>query len=283
MSFTENFDRKKLQHILLFAMAAVVVAILVLLLIVFISTVSDNVSGASNFELEGYTVTDKDISSGPLILADEDHPFQAGNELVSTMVNCQEYRNANRQGDNGPYYTMNAVQLSQIAMVAAHNLLTDAESAVQQDDLLIKYAYFATDGSTAEYNTGMLMYLTNYEEHELSAEYKSWVDENAVNYGFVKSFEYGYRYVGLPHAKYMTDKGVTLEEYISYLKKNTSPTDALTIKTADGNEFAVYYVSCRAGDEIKVPVQAVNTDGTTAYTYVISGTNEGGVIVTVSK
>ena len=41
----------------------------------------------------------------------------------------------------------------------------------------------------------------------------------------------------------------------------------------DGVEYAIYYVACKAGDTIKAPKDLKNTT--------ISGTNEGGVIVTV--
>jgi hypothetical protein len=38
-----------------------------------------------------------------------------------------------------------------------------------------------------------------------------------------------------------------------------------------GAEYSVYYVACEAGDTIKVPAHG---------NYTVSGTNEGGVIVT---
>ncbi len=277
MSFLENIDRKKLQNILLIVIAALTVAFLALLIVVIIMSV--NPSGISGEEIKFDTVTlsEKDVNSGSLILADGDHPFTAGSDLASTMTNCQEYRNANR-GDveKGPYYSMNKVQLSSAVIGTAHRLLVAAENAVKADDLLIKYAYNANDGKNVEYNTGMLMFLTNYKEEKLAEAYATWLDANSYKYGFVESFEDAYRYVGEAHAKYMTDEKLTLSGYIDYLKKNTSYEKSLAVKTDDGTQYSVYYIAAKAGDQIKVPAESEGE-------YTISGTNEGGVIITLKN
>ena len=90
----------------------------------------------------------------------------------------------------------------------------------------------------------------------------------------VESFEDGYRYVGAPHAKLINDNEdiSTLADYIAFLKENTGYDKTVRV-TVDGVEYAIYYVECKAGDTIKAPKDLANTT--------ISGTNEGGVIVTV--
>ena len=127
-----------------------------------------------------------------------------------------------------------------------------------------------------EYATAQLMLLSDMTSSAstrvpLSKEYRAWFDKNAAKYGFIESFEDAYRFVGIPHAKYMTDEDLTLAEYIEYLKENTSAEQVLTVKTS-GEKYAIYYVECKAGDKIDVPEEA---------DYTVSGTNEGGVIVTV--
>lgn len=273
MTFLENVDRAKLQKILLITISALMLVALALLLAIVIMSIEPAGIEGTDIEFEDYILEDKDVAAGSLILADASHPFEPGADLTATMTNCQEYRNANR-GDveKGPYYSMNNVQLSQISMGEAHNLLVAAENAIKGDDLLIKYAFYGDDGETEEYKTGMLMFLTNYEEEKLPEEYAAWLDENAATYGFVESFEDAYRYVGVAHAKYMTDEELTLAEYIEYLKENTSNENGLNVKVAD-EDYYIYYVAAEAEESIKVPA---DTDE-----YVISGTNEGGVVVTV--
>ncbi len=273
MTFLESIDKAKLQKILLITIAALVLSALTLLLVIILLSIDPSGIKETNMDFTDLTLTEKDISTGTLILADGDHPFNAGAELSSSMKNCQEYRNANRgDAEKGPYYSMNNVQLSSLAIEAAHDFLVAAENAVKEDNLLIKYAFNADDGKTAEYNTGMLMFLTDYNEELLPEAYGKWLDENAAKYGFVESFEDAYRYVGISHAQYMTSKELSLADYISYLKKNTDYRKGLATKTDDGSQYYIYYVDAKAGDTVKVPSDVE---------YVISGTNEGGIIVTV--
>ena len=274
MTFLEKFDKSKLQKTLLIAISALVLVALALLLVIIVMSINSSGLRESNIEFTDFKIEEKELTTGALLLADADHPFSAGAALISTMTNCQEYRNNNR-GDieKGPYYTMNSVQLSSVAIGAAHNLLVAAENSVKSDDLLIKYAYNANDKKTDEYNTGLLMLLTNYDEEKLPETYASWLDNNAAKYGFIESFDDAYRYVGIAHAEYMAKEKLTLANYIAYLKENTSNEKGLFIKASNGSEYYIYYVSAKAGDSIKVPAEKEGT-------YTISGTNEGGIIVT---
>ena len=272
MSFLENVDRKKLQQILLIVLVALVAVALVLLLVIIINSIS---SGMSN--LNSYTVTDKDFNSGSLILADDDNRYSYTFEDAELTV-LGIYRDANLQKDANDKainkYYMNSqsqMRLTNDAAAAAHNLLVAAEGAVKKDDLLIAYTYGYNNADTQEYNTAALMMLTNYDGGALNDEYRAWLDANCAKYGFIESFEDGYRYVGIPHAKYMTDKKLTLAAYIADLKKNTSADKMLEIKVGE-ETYSVYYIACNVGDEVKVP------EGAT-----ISGTNEGGIIVTAKK
>lgn len=273
MTLLENIDKVKLRKILLIVISALTLIALALLLVIIVMSIAPNTPAGSDIEYTEYTVTEKDLLTGTLILADEDHPFTAGSDLASTMINCQQFRNENR-GDveNGPYYAMNNVQLSQVAVGAAHELLVAAENAIKEDNLLIKYAFYGDDGETVEYATGMLMLLTDYEETKLPESYATWLGEHSYEYGFIESFTDAYRYVGEAHARYIKDNKLSLADYVAYLKDETSSEKVLTVKDADGAEYAVYYASCQTGDTVKVPA---------TEEYTISGTNEGGVIVTV--
>lgn len=272
MSFLENVDRKKLQQILLITLAVLVAIALILLLVIIINSISSGMTA-----LNDYTVTDKDYNTGSLILADEDHEYSY-TFTDSELEILGAYRDANLEKDAegksiNKYYLnhQSRMKMAKNVAAAAHNMLVAAEGAVKKDDILIAYTYGHNNADNQEYNTAALMMLTNYDGGALKEEYRAWLDANCAKYGFVESFEDGYRYVGIPHAKYMTEKELTLAAYIEYLKKNTSADKALEIK--DGNTtYSVYYVACNLGDEIKIP------DGAT-----VSGTNEGGIVVTAKK
>ena len=271
MSFLENVDRKKLQQILLIVLAALVCVALVLLLVIIINSISSGMNSVTN-----YTVTEKDFRTGSLILADEDHKYSYAFEDAD-LETLGAYRDANLQKDANDKainkYYMNEqskMRMTKSATAAAHKMLVAAEGAVKKDDLLIAYTYGFNSADKQEYNTAALMMLTNYEGGALKDEYRAWLDANCAKYGFIESFEDGYRYVGIPPAKYMTEKKLTLAAYITELKK-TSADKPLKIETDDG-KYEVYFIACEIGAEVKVP------EGAT-----ISGTNDGGIVITVKK
>lgn len=282
MDILKNTDKSKLQKIMLIVVSALTLLALVLLLVIIMASVDKSLGDKKvdgiidSLEFEPVAVTSDQLATGSLVLADSDHPYSVDASLLD-LVGCQFYRNEHRTTDKGPYYSYNDHYLNAAAMAATHEMLTNAEKAVGKNDLLIRYAYGNHDSSHEGYNTAQLIFLSNYDDGELHGEYASWLDKNAVKYGFVESFENGYRYVGTAHAKYMTDNDLTLAKYIEYLKKNTSHEKLLQVKDASGASYAIYYVACKEGDMINLPVIAEDAE----ISCEISGTNEGGVIVTV--
>lgn len=293
MEFLNKIDKQQVQKITLIVIAALTILALVLLLVVIVASVnpaspfgvSDGISNTVD-----YTVTEKDLLTGSLVLADSEHSYNASAEWLNLVEGCQAYRNEqliaagidHTNKDNLPYIPYKGMQLSLPAMASAHKMLTDAKEAVSQKPIVIDGTYgmiYHGGADVEEYKTGLLMYLSDYNSEvdahvNMSAEYKSWFDKNASKYGFIESFEYGYRYVGNVHAKVISgDKNInSLAEYIAYLKENTNVGKTIEVEV-DGATYKVYYVPCVEGDTIKVPADTENTT--------ISGTNEGGVIVTV--
>lgn len=115
----------------------------------------------------------------------------------------------------------------------------------------------------------------------------SWFADNACRYGFIvrypegkdeatgeKARTYTYRYVGAPHATYMHDNSLCLEEYIAELKAHTKE-DPLTV-VVDGAVSLIYYVPASAEGDTDVPVPKDKE-------YTVSGNNSDGFIVTVQK
>ena len=286
MDFLKNADKNKVQKITLIVVAALTLLALVLLLVIIMASLDNSMQNGAiddiidSLEFESVTVTEGQLSTGSLVLADSAHPYSVDKSLLD-LIGCQFYRNEHRTGEKGPYYAFNDHYLNEDAMAAAHNMLTGAETAVGLNDLLIKYAFGNHDASYKEYDTGLLIYLTNYDESELNQAYAEWLDSNAVKYGFIESFDNGFRYVGEVHAKHMKEKSLTLAQYVEYLKKNTAHDKMLTIKDASGTSYGVYYASCLAGGSVQAPVITYDDNGNAEVSDEISGTNEGGVIITV--
>ena len=285
MTLLENVDKAQLKKILLIVISALTLIALALLLVIIVLSIDPKLPTKVDLELEDTTVTDTQLSEGALILADADHKYSPNTAL---FVDCKTYRNAEMEKEgidfnvkeNLLYMPYTGMQLEANAMAALHTMLTDAAKANTKDGAItIDAAYGRQENISAneEFNTGLLVFLSDKDSDSgahiaISKSYVSWFDDNAAKYGFVESFEYGYRYVGVAHAKYITDEKLTLASYIEQLKKNTSAEKPLTVFGADGAEYAVYYTACVEGNTIKVPLDA---------SYEISGTNEGGVIVTV--
>ncbi len=279
MTFLENVDKAKLQKILLITISALMLAALALLLAIVIMSIEPAGLKEADIDFKDYTLEEKDVKTGNLILADKDHKYSyefSDEELEAWGAYRDEHCEKTENGKNLNGYYMNdksAMKLTKEAMAAAHNMLVAAEAAVQKDDILISFTYGYNEADSEEFNTALMFVLANYDGEAIDAEYTKWIDSNAESYGFVKTFEgAAYRYVGVEHAKYITDEKITLADYIAYLKENTNHEKGLQLKGADGETYYVYYVTAKSGEPIKVPAKD---------SYTISGTNEGGVIVTV--
>jgi D-alanyl-D-alanine carboxypeptidase len=178
-----------------------------------------------------------------------------------------------------PYLPYTGMMLNKTAMTAAHTMLSDAKKAVGGKAVTVDAAYnrIVYGGNESEaYKSGLVIFLSDNSSESgayvaLGQDYKSWLNANAAKYGFINDFEDAYRYVGEVHAKYISENEITLADYIEFLKKNTNAEKAITVKLGDA-EYSVYYAAGNAGDTVKVPAEAQ---------YTVSGTNEGGVIITV--
>ena len=285
MTFLENIDKSRLQKILLVVISALLLAALVCMVVIIVSSVTPPKPTDTGFQLEDLVLDEKTVGTGSLLLVDGDHPYTPNAEWLE-LVGVGEFMRAqsdyvaedDKDYENMNYVPWKAMKLSGLAMPSVHAMLTAAKNEVGGKPISIDGAYDTIYHSekSPEYNTALLIYLSDFDSTgavhaELKNEYRSWLEKNAAKYGFIESFEDAYRYVGEVHAKHMSEQNLTLAQYIEYLKENTDATKALTIKV--GNDtYSVYYAEGKAGDTIKVPK---------TEEYTVSGTNEGGVIVTV--
>lgn len=168
----------------------------------------------------------------------------------------------------------------------AQKELYDKESAEGGEDVESRVA----KPGFSEFQTGYSMDLSIYGggDYDGSGIYE-WIDQNCANYGIILRYPSGkeeatafqyqpwhYRYVGKPHATYMTQNNLVLEEYIQLLTESYPyEGEHLQITDNDGKVYEVYYFKAEDGyDSSMVPVPG-------GHDYTISGTNTGGFIVTV--
>ena len=173
-------------------------------------------------------------------------------------------------------------------------IITSGHRSIEkQTDLYNKRTeenYVATPGNS-EHHTGYAVDIQVFTSKQriilLREEEQAWLEAHCAEFGFVVRYDgskyeltgildepWHYRYVGVPHATYMMENGVCMEEYLELLKKSHSyDKEPLTIK-ANEKDYFVYYipVSAEATTTLPVPVDSE---------YTISGDNVGGFIVTV--
>ena len=318
MDFLNKFDKQRLQKITLMAIAALTLIALVLLLIIVISSVEgsnipdgpdlpSNNNTKNELDFENLTVNASQDKYGSLVLVNGTHKYDIPADL--DLVKIFDYRAAHNDGASTYNLPNSSQQLEATAMTYVHEMLVNLGKSTGNHSIMISSAFrtyedqasFSIPSGYSDSHTGMIVALTVYQGvspylyDESNAQMESWLNENCYKYGFVvrypadkvdftgvEDYTYAFRYVGIPHAKYMVENNLCLEEYIEYLKANTTNKKGLTVSLDDGSEYYIYY-SALSGDttEIKVPVKTANPDGSMNFDYEISGTNDGGVVITV--
>jgi D-alanyl-D-alanine carboxypeptidase len=261
------------------------------------------------------TVTENDAKSGPLILVNTLYPydFDAFPTVVHTEENASVYYNK-----TDSYFVKDInVSLNKTTISAFNDFIDDFYSSVgkkcviitqgfrtyeeQKEMLELKIRQYGENQTVAqkpgfsEHHTGYAMDISTYENNIMGTftgenEY-AFIFDNAYKYGFILRYPQGkedvtgisyeswhFRYVGVPHAQYMYENGLTLEEYIKLL--SLYPFESGHLKITDKNtleEYEIYSVKLDA-NSASVPVPK---DENAIYS--ISGDNTGSVIVTIKK
>lgn len=159
----------------------------------------------------------------------------------------------------------------------------------------IDYAkkYVAMPGCS-EHHTGLCFDLSVYTDEGVamhlddSQEY-SFVVEHCAEYGLIRRYDetktaltgisgedWHFRYVGAPHALYITQNGLCLEEYLELLAQHPE-SDPLILLTGD-TRYTLYFVPVSPTGTTGIEVGEEYRD-----TYSISGTGCGGYAVALSE
>lgn len=253
---------------------------------------------------QAYTVQENELLLGTLVIVNKDHKFNLDSKNLN-LVDTYDYRVAHQADVKNPPYKITTKvdsKLTSEAVAHLHEMLTDLNRTTRTV-AYINTAYRTLEEQNeftkpaaagySDFHTGLLVSLRGYvgtNPLDITAEGNEamyqWLLSNAHKYGFVQRYPEGkesitgvddylscFRYVGVAHATYMKANNLCLEEYVEFIK-NEKPTveNPIKIESKDGGIYAVYYYDYEGGSaEIQVPEK----------NYTISGTNAGGIIVTV--
>lgn len=255
---------------------------------------------------ENVSVSNEDVHAGDLILVNTDTAYVEENPTEIVSIYDHKTDNYHVSGTE--------TSLRQPALDALNQMLDAFYVATGHQDMIVISGYRTTqqqqelyDADLAETGgqTSTRVALPGHSEHESgyaldfslytdgvqydydgTGEY-AWINENCAHYGYVLRYAedkqettgiqaepWHYRYVGQPHATYMMENNVCLEEYLTLLKNYTAD-EPLSITNWDGEIYQVYYVAADTSTDSTYVMVLPDAK------YTISGNNSDGFIVTV--
>jgi D-alanyl-D-alanine carboxypeptidase len=273
-------------------------------------TAPDSTEAATDSEqtvFDTVAVKNEEVYSGSLLLVNSDHAFQSDSDAdIATLFE----EKTDSYSVSGMDISMHADAITPLndmldAFYAetGHDevLIVDGYRTQEQQQLLYDedLEQNGTDTSTlvavpghSEHETGFALDFSLFFADGTSGDYDgtgdyAWINEHCADYGYILRYPeektdltgiqyepWHYRYVGRPHAYYIMESGLCLEEYIDLLR-DYSAESPLEIVDSDGAAYAVYYVE--ADTDASVTYVSLLPD----HPYTISGNNVDGFIVTV--
>lgn len=241
---------------------------------------------------ETIEISKEQIYEGNLLLVNKDNPIQ-DEGLPTDIVNLYE----NKELIKGTALLDNTVQLS-MSVAERFGEMVEAASQTGVNHFMISSGYrdkteqeklylekgsdYALPAGYSEHNAGLSLDIGSTLKSIDVAPEGEWLKENAWDYGFILRYPanktaitgihyepWHFRYVGLPHSMIMKEKQLTLEEYLDFLKEQTTFTT--TIK---GESYEISYIPVSEQTTIEVPIHS---------NYELSGNNVDGVILTIVK
>ena len=244
---------------------------------------------------QSLTQSNFDVHKGILVIVNETYAYEfpaSGTGLKKIMENRLLYNDTSNtfmvNGNNSSW------MLEEVALDALNQMMLKHYELFEDGSVSVSSAYRteadqAALGSSiqpghSDHHTGLCVALMTYGQGPLESSH--WVYNNCYKYGFivrypdvkeeitgVSNYTHCFRYVGIPHATYINNNNLCMEEYVQLLQGYTKDAP-LAITGADGHRYEVYYTAASNGDitTIQVPQN---------YVYTVSGDNIGGFIVTV--
>ena len=274
-------------------------------------TSGNSIINSQDISYTTMTVSAADTKKGNLVLVNATHEYSFPE--TNNRIAIWKYRKDHSAGTNAYKLGSTMLELEAEATEALHNMFTKLYKDTGKSDLNITSAYRSYEEQAAlnsssikagfsDSHTGLSFAASIYENNvtsqltdDANKVYYDWLVAHAHEFGYIirypsdkeastgiSNYTNAFRYVGIAHATYMHNNNLCLEEYIDFLKSNASFDNKISINCANGKAYIVYYVPS-SGDitEIKVPSGETNPDGTAKYPYTLSGTNDGGIVVTI--
>lgn len=243
------------------------------------------------------TLEKKYIYRGALILVNADHPLREEDEagLASADMRFPDIR-MKQSAANVLQFILQKISAGNSIVPVSGYRTAEEQTAIYDASIRDKGEAFTRKyvalPNHSEHQTGLAIDLgLNKEEMDFICPdfpYEGICEgfrRTAPDYGFIERYAedkeeitgishepWHFRYVGYPHSKIMAESGLSLEEYILFLK-GCQENRRLIWRQEPGTETEVYYVPA-AGEktEILLPESGVHQ---------ISGNNEDGFIITV--
>lgn len=296
--------KKKITQTLMAILAMILALCLVIVVVVGIyNSLSDTVGNSNGLSADKLTSTvasKTDSLYGTLALVNNSHEYTFPSEDSSELTNWYSYAVNNRGKDYG--LSTSDLKINSEAVTHAHAMLNDMTAALSntltnEDMHVVSGAYrtyedqqslkSTVSAGFSDHHTGYVFTLKRTST-TLSPDDYAWLNENAHKYGFVfrypedkepqtgvNNYTNCLRYVGVAHANLMKQKNLCLEEYIEYLKTDAKK-NPVGVECSNGEQYFIYYYEFKGMQtEINVPKDAEK------YPYTVSGTNDGGIVVTV--
>lgn len=243
------------------------------------------------------TLNELDIFHGPLILVNKEHQIQNKNNL-NLVPYSLEHKEIQLDAKTASMLSKLLESINcdnEIIPVSGYRSKEEQEEIFDNSllengiDFTHKYVAFPDH---SEHQTGLAIDLgengdsidfirPKFSYTGICGEFRA----KAPQYGFIERYSKGketmtgiahepwhFRYVGYPHSYLIEYNGLSLEEYIQFIKKYPYQGEHLTIKNK-GTEVKVFFVESIAD---KTVIELSNND-----LYQISGNNVDGFIITV--
>ena len=268
--------------------------------------------GVSNDNTVAYTetvFTYDQIKTGNLIVVNNSYEFTFPEAQSPSLISVMENKNSS-------YAVSNANILLDGTAIKQFNSMMEAFSTeTGLSNIELKQGYRTKEYQQELYDSGKSVVAPGYTEHHTGlavnisilngSDYKKydyndlpgddykWIFDNCAKYGFIPRYtleneQYTlceaesdhFRYVGVPHAYYMTENNLCLEQYLETVKQYTFDNPLQRTCEYDSRNYVIYYT------EATVAVGVSNQTNVwipTNAEYTISGDNMGGFIVTVTQ
>ena len=251
-------------------------------------------------------LTDAQMHSGDLILVSSERPYDFdANENMVRLVKITDAQTYNYPVDKEEFCLAESILPSLDSMIEdCDNAMGTRETGISSAYRTKEYQQQVWDDAAEEYGESYAeKYVAEpgYSEHHTGlaadlgifyddgsygtftgSENAIWMAENCWKYGFVRRYAedkteitgisneaWHFRYVGVPHAYYMTQNNLCLEEYLDYLERNASEEAPLTIEAND-KSYRVFYTK-----ENVIPKPEEKFE--------VSGDNDHGWIITLCE